>query len=202
MDFSCLLDEWTGDSECWQFPQNFCPPQAPFQVDLDQAVYSAPTGVQDISVVPEYDYWDLDTASVACPNVPSDAQPQPTAAGGLMDWEESSSLSSSSTLSTSPSDNGVSVAANLTLFSVGNQWAPLEESSSCSSGQSVAEEWNPVPVTISMPPEPLVHTMTIPHQDVAVNTEPVGLTFHIERGREKDGRMVKGQDWTVSAIWF
>ena len=138
MDFSSVLDEWTLDSECWQFPQNPFPPQVPFQLDVDQAVYSAPTGMQNISVVPEYDFWDLDTvgAFVACPNVFSDAQPLPTAADDPMDWEEASDLSSSSLFSTSPSDDGVSMAVNLTLFSVGNQWAPLEESSSCSSGRS------------------------------------------------------------------
>ena len=205
MDFSSLLDELTLDSEYWQFPQNPFPPQVPFQLDVDQSVYSAPTGMQDSSVVPEYDFWDLDTvgASVACPNVFSDAQPLPTEAGDLkMDWEEASNLSSSSLFSTSPSDDVVSMAVNVTLFSVGNQWAPLEESSSCSSGQSVAEECNPAPVTISTPAEPLVYNVTIPHQDVAVNKELVAFNIHIERGRKKNGKMVKGQDWTVSVILF
>jgi hypothetical protein len=203
MDFSSLLDEWTLDSECWQFPQNPCPPQVPFQLDVDQSVYSAPTGMQGIPVVPEYDFWDLDMVAVSCPNMSSDAQPLPTAAGDLMDLEEVSNLSSSSPFSMPPPSDVGSVEINLSLLSVGNQWAELEESSSCSSGQSGAKERYPVPVAISPPAEPLVYTVTIPHQDVAVNMEPVGLDFHIERGRvNKNGGMVKGQDWTVSVILF
>ena len=66
----------------------------------------------------------------------------------------------------------------------------LDEASSCSSGPSVA-----VPETI---PRPFVFTVTILDPDLAVSKETANFQVHIDRGRKKNGRMVKGQDWTVS----
>jgi hypothetical protein len=160
-------------------------------LDVDPPVYSAPTGMLDIQVVQESDFFDLDSlvaASVASSDL-SNNSPQPSEASGLMDLDEAASHLSSSP----PPSEMISRAFDLTIGTEGSQWALSgPESTSCSSGPGVA-----VPEII---PRPFVYTVTILDPDFAVSRETANFQVHIERGRvsKKTGRMVKGQDWTFS----
>jgi P53 DNA-binding domain len=164
-------------------------------LDVDPPVDSAPTGMHDIQVVPESDFFDLDSlvASVASSDMSSNS-PQPSEASGLMDLDEAASHLSSSPLVSTPSPSDpLSRALHVALSTEDFQSSLSEsQSTSCSSGPSVA-----VPETI---PRPFVYTVTILDPDLAVSKETANFQVHIDRGRasKKTGRMVKGQDWTFS----
>ena len=200
MDFSSVLTgmQWTLDSIDTGFSHLLQDP-SPLQEldidfwDVDPPVCSAPTRMHDIQVVPESDLLDLDSlvASVASSEMSSNS-PQPSEASGLMDLDEAAThLSSSPPLSTTSPSDLISKAFGLTISTENSQWALSDpESTSCSSGPSVA-----VPEII---PRPFVYTVTILDPDFAVSKETAHFQVHIDRGRQKAGRMVQGQDWTVS----
>ena len=50
------------------FGENPCPPEGPFQLNVEPAVYSVSTGMQDIQVVQEYDFLDHPSKSFGFQN--------------------------------------------------------------------------------------------------------------------------------------
>ena len=193
MDFSVLAGlQWTLDCDFSQLLQDPSPLQeldVDF-LDVDPPVNSAPIGMQDIQVIPESDLLALNSqvASVASSNTSTNS-PQPS---GLMDFDEAAThFSSSPPLSTPPTSDLISMAFGMTISTEDSQWALSDpDSTSCSSGPSVA-----VPEII---PRPFFYTVTILDPDLAVSKETANFQVNIDRGREKHGRMVKGQDWTFS----
>ena len=129
-----------------------------------------PSPLQELDI----DFWDVDPPVGSAPTRMHDIQVVPES--DLLDLDSLVASVASSSNSPQPSE-----ASGL---------MDLDEASSCSSGPSVA-----VPETI---PRPFVFTVTILDPDLAVSKETANFQVHIDRGRKKNGRMVKGQDWTVS----
>jgi hypothetical protein len=188
LDFSALLEDtpWTLNAGFDQFWQKPCLPESSLQLDVDSSAYPVSTGVEDIDVA---DLLDLDAV-----------YPQPTAASRMVGQEELSNSSSSLPSSTSSYSDVVSMAINQAAVFEDFQMSESDDSSGCSPGQSVAEDYNASSGIIITPPQPLVFTWTVPDQGFAVDRESAGFDFKIEPGKKKDGEFVKHAPWTFSEV--